>query len=136
MTVSLKGVGAITLFVEDLERSRLFYQDVFGLQMIYEDEDSAAFEFESTIINLLSIPANDPDRSDRIRCILHRSTPHLGRAGRRRAERAVACAARLGTAICNQLTLDGAQRKGGQSIAAWSFKRPACRRRRDRSAAA
>jgi catechol 2,3-dioxygenase-like lactoylglutathione lyase family enzyme len=35
----------VTLFVEDLERSRLFYQDVFGLGVIFEDEDSAAFEF-------------------------------------------------------------------------------------------
>jgi catechol 2,3-dioxygenase-like lactoylglutathione lyase family enzyme len=57
MTVSLKGLGAITLFVEDLERSRSFYQDVFGLQLINEDEDSAAFDFGNTIINLLRIPA-------------------------------------------------------------------------------
>jgi lactoylglutathione lyase len=57
MTVSLKGVGAITLFVEDLERSRSFYQGVFGLQLIYEDEDSAVFDFGNTIINLLRIPA-------------------------------------------------------------------------------
>jgi catechol 2,3-dioxygenase-like lactoylglutathione lyase family enzyme len=57
MTVSLKGLGAITLFVEDLERSRLFYEDVFGLQVINEDEDSVAFDFGNTIINLLKIPA-------------------------------------------------------------------------------
>jgi catechol 2,3-dioxygenase-like lactoylglutathione lyase family enzyme len=57
MTVSLKGLGAITLFVEDLERSRSFYQDVFGLQVINEDEDSAAFDFGNTIINLLRAPA-------------------------------------------------------------------------------
>jgi catechol 2,3-dioxygenase-like lactoylglutathione lyase family enzyme len=57
MTMSLKGLGAITLFVEDLQRSRLFYKDVFGLQMIYEDENSAVFDFDNTIINLLSIPA-------------------------------------------------------------------------------
>lgn len=57
MTVSLKGLGAITLFVEDLERSRSFYQDVFGLQVINDDEDSAAFDFGNTIINLLRIPA-------------------------------------------------------------------------------
>src|SRR5712691_1854018 len=57
MTVSLKGVGAITLFVEDLQRSKLFYQDVFGLQVICEDDDSAAFEFENTTINLLRISA-------------------------------------------------------------------------------
>jgi catechol 2,3-dioxygenase-like lactoylglutathione lyase family enzyme len=57
MTVLLKGVGAITLFVEDLQRSRSFYQYVFGVQMIYEDENSAVFDFDNTIINLLSIPA-------------------------------------------------------------------------------
>jgi catechol 2,3-dioxygenase-like lactoylglutathione lyase family enzyme len=56
VTVSLKGLGAIALFVEDLERSRSFYQDVFDLQVINEDEDSAAFDFGNTIINLLRIP--------------------------------------------------------------------------------
>jgi catechol 2,3-dioxygenase-like lactoylglutathione lyase family enzyme len=53
----MKGLGAITLFVEDLERARSFYQDVFGLQVIHEDEESAAFDFGNTIVNLLSIPA-------------------------------------------------------------------------------
>jgi catechol 2,3-dioxygenase-like lactoylglutathione lyase family enzyme len=57
MTGSLKGVGAVTLFVEDLERSKRFYQDVFRLRVIYEDDDSAVFDFDNTIINLLSIPA-------------------------------------------------------------------------------
>jgi len=47
----------ITLFVEDLEQSRLFYQDVFGLQVIFEDESSAVFRFENTLINLLNIAA-------------------------------------------------------------------------------
>jgi hypothetical protein len=31
MSASLKNVGAITLFVDDLPRSRAFYQDVFVL---------------------------------------------------------------------------------------------------------
>src|SRR5918994_905275 len=53
----MKGVGAITLFVEDLQRSRSFYRDVFGLRVIYEDESYAVFDFDNTIINLLSIPA-------------------------------------------------------------------------------
>lgn len=57
MSTSLRSVGAITLFVEDLQRSKLFYQDVFGLPVTYEDEDAAAFKFENTIINLLKIPA-------------------------------------------------------------------------------
>jgi lactoylglutathione lyase len=54
---SLRSVGAITLFVDDPRRSKSFYQDVFGLSPIYEDEDSAAFRFENLIVNLLKIPA-------------------------------------------------------------------------------
>jgi catechol 2,3-dioxygenase-like lactoylglutathione lyase family enzyme len=57
MTVSLRGLGAITLFVEDLERSRSFYEDVFGLRLTYEDEESATFDFGNTLLNLLAIPA-------------------------------------------------------------------------------
>jgi lactoylglutathione lyase len=51
------SIVAITLFAEDLERSKLFYQDVFGLPVAFEDESSAVFRFENTIINLLRIPA-------------------------------------------------------------------------------
>jgi lactoylglutathione lyase len=57
MTMALKSVGAITLFVEDLARSRSFYQEVFGLQVIYEDDSSTAFDFGNTIINLLDLPS-------------------------------------------------------------------------------
>jgi lactoylglutathione lyase len=53
----LKSVNVVTLFVDDLERSRSFYQDVFGLPVIFEDEDSAVFRFENTMINLLKVPA-------------------------------------------------------------------------------
>jgi len=54
---SLKSVGAITLFVQDARRSQSFYEEVFGLSVIWEDEDSAAFKFENTIVNLLRMPA-------------------------------------------------------------------------------
>ena len=57
MRASLTSVGAITLFVEDPRRSQSFYEEVFGLSAIWEDEDSAAFQFENTIVNLLRIPA-------------------------------------------------------------------------------
>ena len=57
MSASLKSVGAITLFVDDPKRSKTFYQDVFDLWVIYEDDDSAGFKFENTIINLLRTPA-------------------------------------------------------------------------------
>jgi catechol 2,3-dioxygenase-like lactoylglutathione lyase family enzyme len=57
MNPSLKSVGAITLFVEDLQRSKAFYRDVFDVPAVYEDETSAAFKFENLIVNLLAIPA-------------------------------------------------------------------------------
>ena len=57
MSASLKSVGAITLFVADPQRSKSFYESVFGLAPAYEDEDSAGFKFDNTIINLLGMPA-------------------------------------------------------------------------------
>jgi catechol 2,3-dioxygenase-like lactoylglutathione lyase family enzyme len=52
-----KSIDAITLFVEDLEGSKLFYQKVFGLSVSFEDDSSAVFKFENNLINLLKIPA-------------------------------------------------------------------------------
>jgi lactoylglutathione lyase len=57
LTASLRSVGAITLFVGDTQRSKSFYEDVFDLSPIYEDEDAAAFGFENLIVNLLKMPA-------------------------------------------------------------------------------
>jgi lactoylglutathione lyase len=57
MSVSLQSVGAITLFVEDAQRAKEFYERVFGAPVIYEDDHSAAFKFENTTINLLERPA-------------------------------------------------------------------------------
>jgi lactoylglutathione lyase len=54
---SLKSVGAITLFVEDPRRSQSFYEEVFALPVIWEDEDSAVFRFENTLVNLLKVSA-------------------------------------------------------------------------------
>jgi catechol 2,3-dioxygenase-like lactoylglutathione lyase family enzyme len=55
VSVSLSSVGAITLFVEDPQESKSFYQDVFDLPVIFEDENSAVFRFENLIVNLLNI---------------------------------------------------------------------------------
>ena len=52
-----RSLGAITLFVDDVTRAKGFYQDVFDLSPIYEDENAAAFKFENTIVNLLARPA-------------------------------------------------------------------------------
>ncbi len=53
MSASLKSVGAITLFVEDPERSKTFYRDVFGLPVAFEDKNSVAFKFGNLLVNLL-----------------------------------------------------------------------------------
>jgi catechol 2,3-dioxygenase-like lactoylglutathione lyase family enzyme len=47
------GIDAITLFVEDLEATKRFYSEVFGLPFHFQDENSAVFDFGNTLINLL-----------------------------------------------------------------------------------
>jgi len=55
MSAFPKGLGAITLFADDLPRSKSFYQDGLGLQAVYEDDNSVVFDFGNTVINLLKI---------------------------------------------------------------------------------
>ena len=50
-----KGIFAITLFTENLELAKEFYQNVFGLPIDYEDSNSAVFKFGGTLVNLLKI---------------------------------------------------------------------------------
>jgi catechol-2,3-dioxygenase len=52
-----RAIGAITLFVEDLDEARRFYQDAFGLPIVFEDESSAVFKFGETLVNLLKSTA-------------------------------------------------------------------------------
>ena len=49
------GIAAVTLFVEDLEAAKEFYARVFGLPVVYEDDNSAVFTFGSTLVNLLKV---------------------------------------------------------------------------------
>jgi catechol 2,3-dioxygenase-like lactoylglutathione lyase family enzyme len=46
-------VTAITLFAEDLQATKTFYERAFGLPVHYEDDASAVFNFGNTSINLL-----------------------------------------------------------------------------------
>ena len=48
------SVGAITLFVENPQRSKAFYERAFDLAAIYEDDDAVVFRFENTVVNLLT----------------------------------------------------------------------------------
>jgi catechol 2,3-dioxygenase-like lactoylglutathione lyase family enzyme len=57
MAASSTSVGAITLFVEDPRRAQAFYEAVFGVTPVYEDDVSAAFAFDNTLVNLLATSA-------------------------------------------------------------------------------
>ena len=50
-----KEVSAITLFVEDINRTRKFYKDIFGLTIIFEDPVSVVFKIGSLHINFLKV---------------------------------------------------------------------------------
>ena len=45
------------MFIEDVQRSKSFYENVFAEQAVYEDDDSVAFHFENTVINFLKTGA-------------------------------------------------------------------------------
>jgi len=57
MSAQLDRISTITLFVDDLERSRSFYQGVFGRPLIFQDAESAVFQFENILVNLLATAA-------------------------------------------------------------------------------
>ena len=52
-----KSIFAITLFVEDLEKAKQFYREVFGLPVEFEDHNSCVFKIGDTLINLLKVAA-------------------------------------------------------------------------------
>ena len=49
------SIGAITLFVENLEAAKAFYLKVFGLPVVFENDDSVVFKIGATMINLLLV---------------------------------------------------------------------------------
>jgi catechol 2,3-dioxygenase-like lactoylglutathione lyase family enzyme len=57
---ALDELEVITLFVEDLQETKAFYVDVFGVDVLYEDPDSAVVRLKNVMINLLvSLEAHD-----------------------------------------------------------------------------
>jgi catechol 2,3-dioxygenase-like lactoylglutathione lyase family enzyme len=53
MTTSLDSLGAITLFVQDPERSKAFYRAFLQREPVFEDGHSVVFRLENTVLNLL-----------------------------------------------------------------------------------
>jgi catechol 2,3-dioxygenase-like lactoylglutathione lyase family enzyme len=50
-----KSIFAVTLFVENVEATKQFYQRVFDLPITFEDPHSAVFKVASVFINLLKV---------------------------------------------------------------------------------
>ena len=55
MSASLIGLRAITMFVEDPQRSKAFYQTIFGLDLLNDDANAVTFDFGNTVLNLLKV---------------------------------------------------------------------------------
>ena len=55
MNAVIKDVGAIILFVADLRRSRVFYHEVLGLDVEFEDDDSVGFKIEGLAFIVLQV---------------------------------------------------------------------------------
>ncbi|MGX6601389.1 VOC family protein [Micromonosporaceae bacterium Da 78-11] len=55
----MNTVEVITLFVEDLDAGRAFYENVLGLEVVYADDASAVVRMENLMINVLRV-----DRAD------------------------------------------------------------------------
>jgi catechol 2,3-dioxygenase-like lactoylglutathione lyase family enzyme len=108
---SLKSVGAITMFVEDPQRSKEFYERVFGTSAIFEDDHSVAFEFENMIVNLL----------------VERAAPELIEprpvAGRDAGERVqLTIWVEDADAVCEQLRAAGVELLNGPQDRVWGMR--------------
>lgn len=51
------GLGAITVFVDDVDGVASFYRETLEFQLVNRDEVSAAFDLGGTVINLLAVSA-------------------------------------------------------------------------------
>ena len=48
-----KRISVVTIFTDDLDVSRRFYEEVFGLPIHFQDDDSVVFQLDSTLLNIL-----------------------------------------------------------------------------------
>ena len=55
MDAAIEDVGAIVLFVEDVQRSKVFYHEVLGLEVEFEDDVSAGFKIEGLVFHVLQV---------------------------------------------------------------------------------
>ncbi len=55
MISELKNLECITLFVENLPRSKKFYEEIFSVKPVFEDQSCTVLRLENVMLNLLDI---------------------------------------------------------------------------------
>ncbi|OAV54060.1 glyoxalase [Rhizobium sp. WYCCWR10014] len=55
MSMLLDRIEVVTLFVDDIDEAKAFYQKVFSPEIVYEDAVSSVLKFSGTMINLLKV---------------------------------------------------------------------------------
>jgi catechol 2,3-dioxygenase-like lactoylglutathione lyase family enzyme len=60
MDFSLKSIDVVNLFAEDFAGTRTFYQEVLGLPVAFEDQNTAVFKLENVMVCLTDVSAG-PD---------------------------------------------------------------------------
>ena len=111
MGEQLNSVGAITMFVDDPQRSKAFYERVFGVPAIHEDENAVAFRFENLIVNLLEVPAAHE--------LIEPAQVARGDAG---ARFQLTIGVEDADAVCQQLAASGVQLLNGPIDRAWGMR--------------
>jgi catechol 2,3-dioxygenase-like lactoylglutathione lyase family enzyme len=106
-----KEIGAITLFVEDLDRSKAFYQDVFGLPALNEDADGVMFRFANTLVFLTKSAA-----APRLIGPAHVGTPEAG------PRSLMAIIVHDVDAVCAELDKKGVALLNGPADRAWGMR--------------
>jgi catechol 2,3-dioxygenase-like lactoylglutathione lyase family enzyme len=116
-----KSIFAVTLFVEDLETCKQFYQKVFDLPITFADDEgnSAVFKFGDVLINLLKV-SEAPE-------LIHPASVAKSEAGSRFV---ITIPVDDVDALCEQLRSHGVELLNGPMDRPWgprtaSFKDPA-----------
>jgi catechol 2,3-dioxygenase-like lactoylglutathione lyase family enzyme len=108
MIQALSNVEVITLFVEDLHAAKVFYLDVFGLGIVFEDEVSAVLRLENLMINLLKV--------SRASALVE---PALVAAGNAGARLMFTIAVKDANAVCEELRRHGVELLNGPIDRPW-----------------
>ena len=111
MGETLNNVGAITMFIEDTQRSKGFYERVFDAKAVHEDENAVAFKFQNMVVNLLRVEAAHE--------LIEPAT--VGEAGTRPRFQ-LSIGVEDTDAVCEQLAADGVELLNGPIDRAWGLR--------------